>query len=188
MTQTVTQAADEAAVRATTRNGPVAAGRAPSGAARRSAAVRVVEVPEAGATPVAVASAPTDVPVRAGEDAWSAAELQEVAAELHAEVTRLTDELDEAASSFSRLVSSGGEGAGDDQVDHGAATAGREHEMTIAQNARDLLEQSQRALVRLASGAYGVCETCTGPIGKARLQAFPRVTLCVGCKARTERR
>ncbi len=28
----------------------------------------------------------------------------------------------------------------------------------------------------------------SGPVGKARLQAFPRVTLCMPCKARAERR
>ncbi|WP_432483348.1 TraR/DksA family transcriptional regulator [Kineococcus esterisolvens] len=128
-----------------------------------------------------------ELPVKESEDAWTPAELDEVRGELALEVDRLTRQLDDATSSFSALVASG-EGAGDDQVDHGAATAGREHEMTIVNNARELLEQTQRALVRLSSGAYGVCETCSGPIGKARLQAFPRVTLCVSCKARGERR
>jgi DnaK suppressor protein len=126
--------------------------------------------------------------VHESEEAWTPAELDEVRAELQSEVDRLSHQLDDANSSFSALVRSGGEGAGDDQVDHGATTAGREHEMTIANNARELLEQTQRALVRMGSGVFGVCETCTGPIGKARLQAFPRVTLCMACKSRTERR
>ncbi|WP_432548159.1 TraR/DksA family transcriptional regulator [Kineococcus sp. SYSU DK004] len=134
------------------------------------------------------ADAVRELPVAASEDAWTPDELDGVRAELDAEVVRLSADVAAATSSFSALVSAGGEGAGDDQVDHGAATAGREHEMTIVNNARDLLEQTQRALVRLASGAYGTCESCSGPIGKARLQAFPRVTLCVGCKARAERR
>ncbi|WP_432562780.1 TraR/DksA family transcriptional regulator [Kineococcus sp. SYSU DK003] len=133
------------------------------------------------------AAAVRELPVKESEEAWTAEELAEVRSELMGEVGRLTRELDDATSSFSALVRSG-EGAGDDQVDHGATTAGREHEMTILNNARDLLEQTQRALVRMASGAYGVCETCGGPIGKARLQAFPRVTLCMGCKSRAERR
>jgi DnaK suppressor protein len=33
-----------------------------------------------------------------------------------------------------------------------------------------------------------VCESCGKPIGKARLLAFPRATLCVECKQRQERR
>ncbi|MCI3926724.1 TraR/DksA family transcriptional regulator [Paenibacillus sp. TRM 82003] len=154
---------------ATRRGGaPVGTARARSGGAARAAAVR-------------------ELPVKETEEAWTPAELDEVRTELEAEIDRLTRQVDKATSSFSALVA-GGEGAGDDQVDHGAATAGREHEMTIANNARDLLEQTQRALVRMSSGAYGACESCTGPIGKARLQAFPRVTLCVACKARGERR
>ena len=32
------------------------------------------------------------------------------------------------------------------------------------------------------------CENCGKPIGKARLEAFPRATMCVSCKQRQERR
>ena len=60
--------------------------------------------------------------------------------------------------------------------------------MSIAANARDMLVQSERALARIAAGTYGVCESCGEAIGKARLQAFPRATLCVTCKQREERR
>jgi len=44
------------------------------------------------------------------------------------------------------------------------------------------------ALARLDAGTYGRCENCGDPIPKARLQAFPRATLCVTCKQREERR
>jgi len=44
------------------------------------------------------------------------------------------------------------------------------------------------ALEALRAGTYGTCENCGGPIGKARLQAFPRATFCVTCKQRQERR
>jgi DnaK suppressor protein len=60
--------------------------------------------------------------------------------------------------------------------------------MSLAANSRDLLSQVERALQRLDDGTYGVCESCGNPIGKARLQAFPRATLCVSCKQREERR
>ncbi len=78
--------------------------------------------------------------------------------------------------------------AGDDQADAGAKTFEREHELALTQNARELLEQTERALARIDAGTYGVCESCGKPIGKARLQAFPRATLCVTCKQREERR
>jgi DnaK suppressor protein len=60
--------------------------------------------------------------------------------------------------------------------------------MSLANNSRDMLLQAERALSRIADGSYGVCESCGNPIGKARLQAFPRATLCVTCKQREERR
>jgi DnaK suppressor protein len=60
--------------------------------------------------------------------------------------------------------------------------------MSLAANSRDLLSQVERALQRLDNGTYGTCENCGNPIGKARLQAFPRATLCVTCKQREERR
>jgi DnaK suppressor protein len=36
-------------------------------------------------------------------------------------------------------------------------------------------------------GTYGICEVCGKPIGKYRLQAFPRATLCMACKQAEER-
>lgn len=60
--------------------------------------------------------------------------------------------------------------------------------MALAYNSRDLLIQNERAIARMDAGTYGVCESCGRPIGKARLQAFPRATLCVPCKTREERR
>ncbi|MGW6553541.1 TraR/DksA family transcriptional regulator [Streptomyces sp. NPDC055051] len=51
-----------------------------------------------------------------------------------------------------------------------------------------MLEQSEHALERLDAGTYGLCEVCGRPIGKARMQAFPRATLCVEDKQKQERR
>ena len=127
-------------------------------------------------------------PTRDSELAWTEAELLELRGSLQEDAERLSAQLHRASLAFSDLVASGGQGAGDDQVDHGAATSGREHEMTIANNERDLLEQTERALDRMDRGTYGVCEACGHAIGKARLQAFPRATQCVPCKSRGERR
>ena len=43
------------------------------------------------------------------------------------------------------------------------------------------------ALARIDAGTYGICESCGKPIGKLRLQAFPRATLCMACKQAEER-
>jgi DnaK suppressor protein len=120
---------------------------------------------------------------------WSKAELNAVRKELEAQAQGLRDEIDEAESTWAKIqAEGGGEGAGDDQADAGTKTFEREHELSLANNSRDLLAQVERALERLADGTYGVCENCGNPIEKARLKAFPRATLCVTCKQREERR
>ena len=81
-----------------------------------------------------------------------------------------------------------GEGAGDDQADAGASIFGREYEMSLVANSRDKLDQVEHALERLDNGTYGICESCGNPIGKLRLQAAPRATLCLACKTRQEHR
>ena len=149
----------------------------------------VAEVPvRHGERPASRRRAAPRPPTHDTETAWTEAELAELRASLQEDAERLSAELHRASIAFSALVASGGQGAGDDQVDHGAATSGREHEMTIANNERDLLEQTERALERMRNGSYGICESCGEAVGKARLQAFPRATQCVPCKARSERR
>ena len=128
------------------------------------------------------------LPVRPGEDPWTAEELDEVTETLTAEVTGLRAEIAQAEAGIAdRLRDSIGD-AGDDQADLGAKTFEREHELAHTHNARALLLQNEQALARIAEGTYGTCESCGEPIGKARLQAFPRATLCVTCKQREERR
>jgi RNA polymerase-binding protein DksA len=123
-----------------------------------------------------------------GEKPWTAAELNAIRKELEAQVRELRGEITDAEQSWAALQRDSGEGAGDDQADAGTKTFEREHEMSLAANSRDLLSQVERALQRLDDKTYGICESCGNPIGKARLQAFPRATLCVTCKQREERR
>jgi RNA polymerase-binding protein DksA len=122
------------------------------------------------------------------EDPWTKAELNEVKKTLTDDVKRLTGELVEVEEDLAGMIANSGEGAGNDQADVGSASFERDQEMVIVNNARDMLEQSQHALERIADGTYGQCEICGNPIGKARLMAFPRATLCLTCKQREERR
>lgn len=80
------------------------------------------------------------------------------------------------------------DGAGNDQADVGSNSLERDAELSLAANQRELLLQTEKALARLDDGTYGVCEQCGEPIGKLRLMAFPRATLCMDCKRREERR
>lgn len=126
--------------------------------------------------------------VGAGETPWTAAEMTELRGELEADATHLKEEIRDAEQEIVGLLRDGGDGAGNDQADVGSTTLERDHEMSLANNARDMLDQIERALARIDDGTYGVCESCGKAIGKGRLQAFPRATLCVSCKEREERR
>jgi len=126
--------------------------------------------------------------VKSGETPWTAAELAELRGELEADVVHLKKEIRDAQQEIVGLLRDGGDGAGNDQADVGSTTLERDHEMSLANNARDMLDQIERALARIEDGTYGVCESCGNAIGKGRLQAFPRATLCVSCKEREERR
>jgi len=128
------------------------------------------------------------LPVRKGEKHWTEAELKKVRQQLQSDVDGLTADINEAESAIAERLSDAVGDAGDDTADAGAKTFQREHELALTQNARELLAASARALARIDDGTFGVCESCGQPIGKARLQAFPRATLCVTCKQREERR
>jgi len=128
------------------------------------------------------------LPVRKGEKHWTEAELKKVRQQLQTDVDGLTTDINEAESAIAERLNDSVGDAGDDPADAGAKTFQREHELALTQNARELLTASARALARIDDGTFGVCESCGQPIGKARLQAFPRATLCVTCKQREERR
>jgi RNA polymerase-binding transcription factor len=134
------------------------------------------------------AYAAADLPVRPGEEPWTDAELKEVRTELESEIATLRADLAKAASDIAECLTDSVRDAGDDSADAGTRAFEREQELARTQNARDLLDQGERALTRIDAGTYGVCESCGQPIGKARLLAFPRATLCVACKQREERR
>ncbi|MDA3018660.1 MAG: TraR/DksA C4-type zinc finger protein, partial [Actinomycetota bacterium] len=100
----------------------------------------------------------------------------------------LKHELEVIEAEMEDLIADSGEGAGDDQADSGTKTFEREHEMSLVINARDMVLQTERALVRIDNKSYGSCEDCSNPIGKERLYVFPRATLCMICKQKEERR
>jgi len=132
--------------------------------------------------------APTPVVVSESESAWTAAELKAIRSELAKDLVRLQAELAAVESEMDALIAHAGDGAGDDQADAGTKTFEREHEMSLVINARDMVLQTERALERIDTKTYGNCEECGSAIGKARLQVFPRATLCMLCKQKEERR
>ena len=135
-----------------------------------------------------IKAAPTPVTASDGEAPWTASELKAIRTEIARDLARLQQELAVVEAEMNELISDSGEGAGDDQADSGTKTFEREHEMSLVINARDMVLQTERALDRIDNKTYGNCEECGNAIGKARLQVFPRATLCMICKQKEERR
>ncbi|MGC2997679.1 TraR/DksA family transcriptional regulator [Streptomyces sp. G35A] len=174
-------ATDAGAAEAATQTGATTVGakKTPGAATAATTAVPKARI---------AAAEPGDLAVRPGEDPWTPEEVEEARDGLTSEVLRLRDEISSSEQSLAGLMRDSGDGAGDDQADTGTKNITREHELALAANAREMLTQSERALQRLDAGTYGLCENCGNPIGKARMQAFPRATLCVECKQKQERR
>jgi DnaK suppressor protein len=45
------------------------------------------------------------------------------------------------------------------------------------------LARTERALVKLDEGTYGICDVCGKPIEPARLEAMPDSVMCLACAA-----
>ncbi|WP_409483264.1 TraR/DksA family transcriptional regulator [Arsenicicoccus dermatophilus] len=127
------------------------------------------------------------IDVSGDDGTWSPAEVAELKETLRSEIARLRDDLAAAQEDLVGLVQDTQDIVGDDQADVGSKAIEREHEAAMAANTRDVLTQYEHALERVESDLHGVCEGCGGTIPKLRVQAFPRATLCVTCKAAQKR-
>jgi RNA polymerase-binding protein DksA len=173
------------------RKAPAAKKAAPakSTAPAKKATARKAPAKKAAATQAAAKKAPASaLVVKEGEGSWTKAELREVLDELNTQRGHSHEIVEKQESELNGLMRDAGDGAGHDQADMGATSFERDHELTVLSNERDKLAQIDRALSRIDDGTYGVCESCGNPIGKMRLMAFPRATLCLTCKQREERR
>ena len=130
----------------------------------------------------------SDLPYREGEEPWTEEELAEVTEGLRSEVQKHRRAIEQSEAELKNLLQDSTEGAGRDPADVGSANFERDQEMSLAANARDMLQQSELALRMIAHGTYGRCESCGQPIGKGRLLVYPRATMCMTCKQRQERR
>ena len=73
-----------------------------------------------------------------------------------------------------------------DPTDRASLESDRNSILRIRDRERKLIFKIQEALRRLDDGDYGICETCGGEIGIARLKARPVTTLCIECKSEQE--
>ena len=162
------------------KEAPATAKKAPAPAKEAPATAK--KAPAAGKKPRIAAP-----PVRADGKPWTQAELAEIRRDIERDILRGMADIRTAEEDLQGLIWDAGDGSGADQADAGAKTYEREQEISLANISRDKLAQNRHALERLDSGSYGVCESCGEAIGKFRLQAAPRATLCRSCKEKAER-
>lgn len=116
--------------------------------------------------------------------------LDALRARLEDERDRLLSEIDEYERDGQEALSdvSGENNYRDHMADQGSATFARELDMTLEDNAREMLAQVEGSLKRLDSGEYGTCKRCGATIPIARLEAVPFADLCIECKEQEESR
>ena len=73
-----------------------------------------------------------------------------------------------------------------DLGDQATAVADQNFLLRIKEREQKLLKKIDEALERIASGAFGICESCGAEISAKRLLARPVTTLCIECKTRQE--
>lgn len=164
---------------------------APKAAAPKAATTKAATTETAAKTPARGTGGSRQLTdrlrVKDDESPWSSTEIDEMRAVLVDEIETHHEEVRLAEAELDVLLRDAGDGAGADEADAGTMTAERVHEIALANNAHASLEQAQHALEQLDAGTYGICENCGQPIGKLRLQARPRATLCMPCQAKQDR-
>lgn len=63
----------------------------------------------------------------------------------------------------------------------------REFALNLVSSEHDSVFEINNALRRIDEGTYGVCDACSCPIEKPRLQALPFARMCVKCQSEQEK-
>jgi len=63
----------------------------------------------------------------------------------------------------------------------------REFALNLVSSEHDAIFEIDGALRRIAEGTYGMCDACTSPIDKVRLNALPFARMCVKCQSDQEK-
>lgn len=73
-----------------------------------------------------------------------------------------------------------------DVNDQATLESERSFELRIKDRERKLIGKVREALKKIDDGEYGICDSCSEPIGTKRLLARPVTNLCINCKAEME--
>ena len=101
---------------------------------------------------------------------------------------RRRKELENEAAALARHELMQDRTPGGDETDIAADLFDQELALTVEENVRAHLVETEAALTRLQTGQYGVCEDCGEKIDPKRLRALPQARRCVSCQLTFERR
>ena len=73
-----------------------------------------------------------------------------------------------------------------DPTDRASHEADRNFMLRIRDREHKLIKKIKKALERINSGAFGICEKCEEDISIERLKARPATTQCIDCKTKGE--
>jgi DnaK suppressor protein len=76
----------------------------------------------------------------------------------------------------------------DSPADAGSDAFAQEFSLELLARDEATLGEVEDALAKIAQGTYGMCEECSEPITKARLEAMPHARNCVSCQRELEAR
>lgn len=74
-----------------------------------------------------------------------------------------------------------------DEVDLASTESDQSMSLRLRDRERILLRKIEKALQKIESNEYGVCESCGEDISAKRLEARPVTDLCIRCKEEQER-
>lgn len=105
-------------------------------------------------------------------------------ARLESERKRLTEEMEQLKSTI-RPADERREGSPFGKREEEATESYElERRLTLEKSIREQLAAVEHALQKFEDGTYGLCDNCGKPIPPERLEALPKATLCLDCKAR----
>jgi DnaK suppressor protein len=93
----------------------------------------------------------------------------------------------EEATEASLADATGEVGFDEEFADSGSFTFERERDLSLVDNAKDLIDKVEHALARIEHGGFGRCEACGGAIEAERLDALPYADLCLADARRRAR-
>ncbi len=73
-----------------------------------------------------------------------------------------------------------------DPTDRASHESNRNFMLRIRDREHKLIKKIKKALERIETGSFGICEKCEEDISMPRLKARPVTTLCIDCKTKEE--